>query len=719
MVGAKREDEPVEEAAAARGGVGEQAVHGGRQPEHGKPFRQRIGRGRRAVDADLAALGRGGERAGADVDVAARRAATANPPAPAACAPSRRGSRPAGRGPGESSDTASSTLVLPAPFSPVRMTKPGPGASTASRIGAEVGQARGGRRPSPSPYRLSGGDGHARPRYDSADGRECDASSTAHRRHCSHRGTAGRAGHHRALPDGPGAGGSGMAVIEVNDHGDSRISDDGEMAVMLIHRRHPLCRRPRRGRALRRPARRRPGRFERAGQRRTHRRATLALCRSDRPSRRRRHAAVQRCVGREIVAGRRGHRGGFAIPATPAGLQDVMEFVVSDDPALAPLSRGSRRAFARYAAELERRSGRLRLPASARSTRNGAMLRRGTHPAAASCRLEASTTRRCRRPPSSCRAPPLSRAALAERRAADLGPEADAFNRLPVHGRATRPDADERRGTPDPADGGRGQPADPAAGRAGAARGLDRADRRRARNRCASSIISGRTTRPGGGCATRWSRRRERGVQVSLLVDGFGSSRRPEGFFQPLVDAQARFCRFVPRWGRRYLLRNHQKLALADGRKAIIGGFNISDDYFGTIEEGAWRDLGLQVEGPSVACLVRYFDALFGWARDAPTPRSGGCGGCCSSTACPTARCHWLFGGPTRRLSPWARSVQGRHDAARRGSTSSPPISRRACRCCAGSSGVARRGRVRLVTAGQVRPPVRRSARRASSTGGC
>ena len=83
--------------------------------------------------------------------------------------------------------------------------------------------------------------------------------------------------------------------------------------------------------------------------------------------------------------------------------------------------------------------------------------------------------------------------------------------------------------------------------------------------------------------------------------------RRPEGFFQPLIDAQARFCRFVPRWGRRYLLRNHQKLALADGSRVIIGGFNISDDYFGTVEEGAWRDLGLEVEGPSVAVPRRLF----------------------------------------------------------------------------------------------------------------
>ena len=132
--------------------------------------------------------------------------------------------------------------------------------------------------------------------------------------------------------------------------------------------------------------------------------------------------------------------------------------------------------------------------------------------------------------------------------------------------------------------------------------------------------------------------------------------RHAEGFFRPLIDAQARFCRFVPRWGRRYLLRNHQKLALADGRRAIIGGFNISNDYFGTIEDGAWRDLGLHVEGDSVEFLVGYFDACSP-GRESPTPRSGGCGGC-SADSVTDGLLHWLFGGPTRRLSPWARSVR-------------------------------------------------------------
>ena len=149
----------------------------------------------------------------------------------------------------------------------------------------------------------------------------------------------------------------------------------------------------------------------------------------------------------------------------------------------------------------------------------------------------------------------------------------------------------------------------------------------------------------------------ERGVRVSLLVDGFGASDAPAAFFKPLVDAKARFCRFVPRWGRRYLLRNHQKLALADGRKAIVGGFNISDDYFGTIEAGAWRDLGIEVEGPGVERLVRYFDALFSWAEmpDASIRRLRRM---LSRHSVRDGPIHWLFGGPTRRLSPWARSVK-------------------------------------------------------------
>jgi cardiolipin synthase A/B len=187
-----------------------------------------------------------------------------------------------------------------------------------------------------------------------------------------------------------------------------------------------------------------------------------------------------------------------------------------------------------------------------------------------------------------------------------------------------------------------------------------------------------------------------RGVEVSLLVDGFGASGVSAGFFRPLVESNCRFCRFVPRWGRRYLLRNHQKLALADGRRVITGGFNISDEYFGTAEEGAWRDLGVEVEGPEVACLGPYFDELFRWAED-PKARIRTLRRLLGRHSVASGRLHWLFGGPTRRLSPWARSVKRDMLRARRLDMISAYFapSRSMLRRI---YGVARRGRVRIVT---------------------
>jgi cardiolipin synthase len=155
-----------------------------------------------------------------------------------------------------------------------------------------------------------------------------------------------------------------------------------------------------------------------------------------------------------------------------------------------------------------------------------------------------------------------------------------------------------------------------------------------------------------------------RGVEVSLLVDGFGSTANRE-FFRPLEEAGITFCQFSPKWGRRYLLRNHQKLALADEKRVIIGGFNVSDDYFGTVESGAWRDIGLRVEGDSVAALVAYYDGLLRWTR-AERPRVRELRRMLHQSSVTEGPLHWLFGGPARRLSPWARSVRRDMKSARR-----------------------------------------------------
>ena len=145
---------------------------------------------------------------------------------------------------------------------------------------------------------------------------------------------------------------------------------------------------------------------------------------------------------------------------------------------------------------------------------------------------------------------------------------------------------------------------------------------------------------------------RARGVTVSLMVDGFGSAAG-DRFFAPLEGAGAEVCRFSPRFGRRYLLRNHQKLALADEARVIMGGFNVEDDYFGRGDP--WRDLGLWIEGHTVARLSHYYDALVRWTTR-PKARLRDLNRLINRWSETEGQVRWLLGGPTRQLSPWARA---------------------------------------------------------------
>jgi cardiolipin synthase A/B len=152
-----------------------------------------------------------------------------------------------------------------------------------------------------------------------------------------------------------------------------------------------------------------------------------------------------------------------------------------------------------------------------------------------------------------------------------------------------------------------------------------------------------------------------RGVSVALIVDGFGSDDTDPETFDRLRDGGVDTCRFSARFGRRYLLRNHQKLALADAGRAeakiIVGGFNVEDDYFGTPAEQAWRDLGLLVEGLAASRMSDYFDALQEWVK-----RERGklrhLNRALAEFSETSGAMRWLIGGPTRRLSPWARTVR-------------------------------------------------------------
>lgn len=152
----------------------------------------------------------------------------------------------------------------------------------------------------------------------------------------------------------------------------------------------------------------------------------------------------------------------------------------------------------------------------------------------------------------------------------------------------------------------------------------------------------------------------DRGVAVSLLIDGFGSSATPDNYFADLSRSGAKFCRFNPSYGRRYLLRNHQKLALADaetkGGRGIIGGFNISNDYFRDVKPGAWRDIGLIVEGPAAARLKPYYDKLIAWALSTK-PKLRTLRNLVHKFSETRGALQWQLGGPTPRLSPWGVST--------------------------------------------------------------
>jgi cardiolipin synthase len=148
----------------------------------------------------------------------------------------------------------------------------------------------------------------------------------------------------------------------------------------------------------------------------------------------------------------------------------------------------------------------------------------------------------------------------------------------------------------------------------------------------------------------------ERGVKVALLIDGFGSSATPDTYFTELAKAGTTFCRFNPSYGRRYLLRNHQKLALADGARVLIGGFNIGDDYFGRSADGAWRDIGLMVVGPAAPRLAPYFDALMDWAQTKGA-RMRNLRRLIYIHSETKGLLQWQFGAPMRRLSPSAVST--------------------------------------------------------------
>ncbi len=156
-----------------------------------------------------------------------------------------------------------------------------------------------------------------------------------------------------------------------------------------------------------------------------------------------------------------------------------------------------------------------------------------------------------------------------------------------------------------------------------------------------------------------------RGVSVRLMIDSFGSANTPHIFFDPLVAAGGRYDCFGSRWGFGYFVRNHQKILVADETHALIGGYNITDQYFDRKGDDSWEDLGLIVTGPQVPHLVRHFDEMdalcdhgkvkfYKMRRLTRDWQTG------------TGPLIWLVGGPTNRISSWGLALKRALTDARR-----------------------------------------------------
>ncbi len=156
----------------------------------------------------------------------------------------------------------------------------------------------------------------------------------------------------------------------------------------------------------------------------------------------------------------------------------------------------------------------------------------------------------------------------------------------------------------------------------------------------------------------------KRGVKVRLYIDAFGSGAEPE-FFKPFEEAGGTFARFQAQKSKRFLIRNHQKMAIADNERVMAGGFNISDHYFAPPSENGWNDLGVHITGPLVQRYTDWYKCIHEWVssdgsefrriREMVRDWDPGDG-----------PVRLIMGGPTSVTSAWARAFKRDLAAAER-----------------------------------------------------
>ena len=109
-------------------------------------------------------------------------------------------------------------------------------------------------------------------------------------------------------------------------------------------------------------------------------------------------------------------------------------------------------------------------------------------------------------------------------------------------------------------------------------------------------------------------RKAKQGVSVRFIYDDFGSRGIRKNIAIRLKNAGVETYPFYkisfPSMVNQLNYRNHRKIIVIDGKKAFVGGINVSDKYINeptSANKLFWRDTHLMLEGPGVYYLQYLF----------------------------------------------------------------------------------------------------------------
>ena len=112
-------------------------------------------------------------------------------------------------------------------------------------------------------------------------------------------------------------------------------------------------------------------------------------------------------------------------------------------------------------------------------------------------------------------------------------------------------------------------------------------------------------------------------VACRILLDPFGSLKFDDALEQRLEQAGCQVRRYDRGPLPDPLARNHRKIVVVDGTRAITGGFGIHTSWLGNGRTpDQWRDTAVRVRGPVVADLQRAFEQNWREVTGQTLPRS-------------------------------------------------------------------------------------------------